>query len=300
MADESEHVQESSDFKHLVSPEWNDEKRGLCKVLMEFNYTNMDKASELSECLVEIRDVTNLVDRDSEYLSEAKPKWIRMGDAETPIDCYIEIFIKEMFVGERSRCCITTKTDDRIEFTMNLKEVKSNGYFYELSPKELYDVASQYKEKGVKMYKKYPEFAQNYFNLSAKLLISFKPFDTFDVRKENGSLKRDINQTIDQKSIQTLHDGLCLNIAACLIKQNRHEDVLHVLKDLTERSDNEKGIYRRAVAHLHLKQYDEAKQQIERLDVKENQEFHALHSRIVSEMKEYNERYANMVKKMFG
>lgn len=300
MADESEHVQESSDFKHLVSPEWNDEKRGLCKVLMEFNYTNMDKASELSECLVEIRDVTNLVDRDSEYLSEAKPKWIRMGDAETPIDCYIEIFIKEMFVGERSRCCITTKTDDRIEFTMKLKEVKSNGYFYELSPKELYDVASQYKEKGVKMYKKYPEFAQNYFNLSAKLLISFKPFDTFDVRKENGSLKRDINQTIDQKSIQTLHDGLCLNIAACLIKQNRHEDVLHVLKDLTERSDNEKGIYRRAVAHLHLKQYDEAKQQIERLDVKENQEFHALHSRIVSEMKEYNERYANMVKKMFG
>lgn len=299
MANESEHVQKLSDFKHLVSPEWTDEKRGLRKILIEFNYTNMDKASELSKCLVEIIDVTNPSDRESEYLSAGAitDKWIQIGDATTPIDCYIDIFIKQMFVGESSRCFITTKRDDRIEFTIKLKEIQSNEYFYELSPKELYEVASKYKENGVKMYKKYPEFAQNYFNLSAKLLISLKPLkDT----SENDLAQRDINQKVDLKLIQSLHDGVYLNIAACLIKQNRYEDVLYVLKDLTDRSNNEKGIYRRALAHLNLKQYDEAKQQIERLNFKENHEFHNLHNRIVSEMRDYNEKYVNMVKKMFG
>lgn len=293
MADESEHVQKPSDFKHLVSPEWVDERRGLRKVLIEFNYTNMDKASELSQCLVEIIDVTNPADRESEYLNDAAEKWIRMGDAVTPIDCYIDIFIKQMFVGELSRCIIITKTDDRIEFTIKLLEIKLNGYFYELTPKELCDVASKYKENGVKMYKKYPEFAQNYFNLSAKLLISLKPFDKLDTEK-------DVKQKIDQKSVQSLHDAVYLNIAACLIKQNRYEEVLHVVKDLTEQSHNEKGIYRRALAHLNLKQYDEAKQQIERLNYKENHEFQSLYNRITSEMKEYNAKYADMVKKMFG
>lgn len=296
MADESQHVQELFDFKHLVPQEWVDDQRGLRKVLIEFNYTNMDKASELSECLLEIIDITNLCDRDSEYLSDPTEKWIRMGEATTPIDCYIEIFIKQMFVGELSRCCITTKREEQIQFTLRLKQINLNGYFYELSPKELFDVASKYKEKGVKMYKKYPEFAQNYFNLSAKLLISLKPFATLNETNESD----DVNQKIGHELIQSLHDGVYLNIAACLIKQSRYEDALHVLRDVTERSNNEKGIYRRALAHLNLKQYDEAKQQIERLNFKENHEFNSLYKRIVNETKEYNDRYAQMVKKMFG
>lgn len=298
MANESQHVQKLFDFKHLVPHEWIDDQRGLRKVLIEFNYINMDKASEMSECLVEIIDVTNLCDRESEYLSEPIEKWIRMGEATTPIDCYIEILIKQMFVGELSRCCITTKRDDQIQFTLKLKQINLNEYFYELSPKELYDVASRYKEKGVKMYKKYPEFAQNYFNLSAKLLISLKPFDKLN--ETNNDDEQDANKKIDQELIQSLHDGVYLNVAACLIKQSRYEDALHVLKDVTERSNNEKGIYRRALAHLNLKQYEEAKQQIERLNFKENHEFNSLYKRIVNDMKEYNESYAQMVKKMFG
>lgn len=296
MANESEHVQKLSDFKHLVAPEWNDEKRGLRKVLIAFNYTNMDKVSDLSECLVDISDVSNLHGRESEYLSDTGERLIRMGDAVTPIDCFVEIFIRQMFVGELSRCCVTTKTDEQIEFTIKLMRIDCPRYFYELSPKELHEIASKYKEQGVKMYKKYPAFAQNYFNLSAKLLISLKPFNTLDSREANESFKHQI----DEQSLQTLHDGICSNIAACLIKQNRYEDALYVLNDLTERTNNEKGIYRRALAHLSLQQYDEARQQIERLNFRENHEFHALHNRIVSETKEYNERYAHMVKKMFG
>ncbi|KAG4068693.1 hypothetical protein HA402_002384 [Bradysia odoriphaga] len=296
MANESEHVQKLSDFQHLVATEWCDESRGLRKVLIAFNYTNMDKVSDLSECLVEISDVANLCGRESEYLSDAKEKLIRMGDAVTPIDCFVEIFIRQMYVGEVSRCYVTTKTDHRIEFTIKLMSIDCPRYFYELSPKELFEIASKYKEQGVKMYKKYPAFAQNYFNLAAKLLISLKPFNTLDDREANESFRHQI----DQQSLQQLHDGIYLNIAAGLIKQNRYEDALYVLIDLTERTDNEKGIYRRALAHLNLKQYDEARQQIERLNFKENHEFHALYNRIASEMKEYNERYANMVKKMFG
>lgn len=296
MANESEHVQKLSDFKHLVAPEWSDEKRGLRKVLIAFNHTNMDKVADLSVCLVEINGVTNLLDRESEYLSDATEKSIRMGDAVTPIDCFVEHFIREMFVGEVSRCYVTTKTDDQIEFTIKLVKIEGPRYFYELSPKELYEIAGKYKEQGVKMYKKYPAFAQNYFNLSAKLLISLKPFNTLDNREANESFKHQI----DQNLLQSLHDGIYLNIAACLLKQNRYEDALYVLHDLTERTNNEKGIYRRALAHLNLKQYDEARQQVERLNVKENQEFHALYNRIATEMKEYNERYASMVKKMFG
>lgn len=291
MANESESVQKLSDFEHLVKSEWIDEERGLRKVLIAFNYSSMDKASELSECLVEFIDVVNLCGRESEYLNEPNEKLIRIGDAATPIDCCVEIFIKQMFVGELSRCCITTKSSDCVEFSIKLKKINSIRYFYELSPIELYHVASKYKETGVKMYKKYPKFAQNYFNLAAKLLISLKPFDT---------LSESFDQEIDHESIQNLHDATYVNIAACLIKQNRYEDVIYVLKDLTERIFNEKAIYRRALAHFHLKQYDEAKQQIERLNVKDNHEFHALYNRIVNEMREYNEMYANMVKKMFG
>lgn len=63
-----------------------------------------------------------------------------------------------------------------------------------------------------------------------------------------------------------------------------------------------RGIYRLALAHYNLKQYDEARQQIERLQhlFKHQPEMQSLYTKIIVGCNAANSNYKNMVKKMFN
>lgn len=210
--------------ENLINHVWEDEKKGLRKELINFNFISIEKASELSKCRVDFENIQNLSHHKSNYLKEEQSDvWIEIGHAITAIDCYVEEFLKEMLINETSKCSIKTKSTGEISFIIRLKEIKFNGYYSEQTPTQMFELARLYKENGVKMFKEFPLFAHNYFNLSAKCLLSFQTQDV-----DYDELLKD--STITKKDFDELLQNVYLNIAACLIKQERFEEIPSILE----------------------------------------------------------------------
>lgn len=290
---ESKNVCEIFDRQHLVEKNWRNDDLGLSKKCISYNYKSMAKASDCSKCFVRISNVECAPPRQSNYLSQQQEWfWIEIGAAECPIDICIEHLLQKMMSGETSKCGIQTKNDERIEFIIELSDVKFGGYLFELSPKDLYAYAKRLKDAGVKMFKQWPRFAHDNFNRAFKCLHTIKPFT-------------EMNEEISTDQLQQLYDKTISNIAACLLIEQRYEDALDVLTEINADNRNcqqmEKILYRRALAHFHLKQFDEAKNELEKMEnFRLTKEFVQLHDNIATEMKKYNDTYASMVKKMFG
>lgn len=279
--------------------EWFKPELGLGKKLINYSFVSIDHPTELSECLVRFGNIQGLDGRESNYLFVEADQVIQVGSGVTAVDFLIDIVVQQMYMGETSRVYIVTKKSTTINFTITLLKINTSRYLYQLSAQEMLQWALAQKNQGVLMFKKWPSMAQRYFNQAAKGLISFKPFD---------ALITDDDATTG-KELQDLHDSVCLNIAACLLKEQRYEDVLHVLRESTERTGSknepdppisEKAAYRRALAHFHLKQLDEAKAQLDRVNYAQNRDLLSLWKQIVQQQTEYNTKYVKMVRKMFG
>ncbi|GAB0097711.1 short-chain dehydrogenase TIC 32, chloroplastic [Sergentomyia squamirostris] len=250
--------------------------------------------SELSRCLINVSSIEDLNNRESDILSprDREEIWIDLGSAKTPLDCYIEIFLREMLTGEKSRCIVSTKSGETVSFTIKLLRIDFRGYLYELPAREMVNLSKKYKENGVAMFKKYPLFAHDYFSRAAKCLLSLGP-----LQKDN---QHPPLEDVAPEELQELLENNYSNIAACLLKESRNEDVINVL-NFTRRDHNvqEKALYRKAQAHFNLKQYEEAKTDLERLNYRDNREALALWNKNQAEWKKYDEKYAKMVQKMF-
>lgn len=299
MDDQQENVREKFDVdKHLVDKVWEDNAKGLRKEVINFHFSSVVKASELAKCLIEISDVHNLNPQKhkTNYLIEeniGNEFEVEIGHAVTPIDCYIEEFLKQMFTNEISKCSITTNSSGVIEFTIQLKKVQVGGYFCQQPADEMFALAKLYKENGVKMFKDYPKFAHNYFSLAAKCLLSFNPFDDLQAALIDSDLKTN--------DFEDLLQNIYLNIAACLIKEQRYDDTLHVLDySIHQTEPSEKAVYRLALAYFHLKQFENAKNTIERINFKNNKDLVQLLAKVYESWKVDHTKYSNMVKKMFA
>lgn len=283
--------------QYPIETEWSDEKKGLRKELISFKFQSVTKPNDLSKCCVAITELNGLKDHHpSQYLRDEHRNtdyWITINNALTPIDCYVELFLKRMLIGETSRCSIKTKSGDYISFVVRLIRVEFGGYYYSKNLQEIIIIAQHYKDNGVKMYKDYPLFAQNYFNQAAKLLISCEPFDTLK--------ERETSADVDPVKIRELLENICSNISQCLIKQERYEEAAYVM-EFADRSDNvpEKAIYRRANALYQLGHLEDAKRTIERINYKEKKECLLLHTNIAEKIKQSDTEYRKMVKNMFA
>lgn len=276
---------------------WEDKSRGLRKEITNFKFITLTKATEISKCCVSISHIYGLQEHhESVHLQNGDQfeYWISLGDAVTPIDCYIDVFLQEMLVGETSNCSLQTKSGESISFQLNIMKINFGGYVFELSTEDIIRLAQKYKDNGVKMFKKYPTFAQAYFNRAAKCLISCLPFNT--LKDQNPE-----DEPLDPAKLERMLENIYMNIAACLIKQNRFDEALHVLR-FTDREKNvpEKALYRRALAHFKYGQLDDAKNTLERFNYKDSKESLALYNDILVKWKVSNQNYSNMVKKMFG
>lgn len=314
MVDQSQNVFETFDDIHLNLPImkindrhsgrpealWLNDELGIRKELLTFNFVSMQRPSIRSKCRVILSNISAATqNHDSLYLNKNPDdppdgdQCIQLNTACTPLDYIIELVLQQMVSGEKSRCFIRCNNEEIIQFDIDLLEVLFTGYLHELSLVQLYDWAEQAKANGVAMYKRYPKFAQRYFNDAAKALISFKPF--------KNECEWETNNGIAFLKVQTMFDSICVNIAACLLKEGRYDETLAVLLEQTDRPDaTEKACYRRALAHFNLKQYEEALLQLQRYDWKQNRDATVLYSDIMQQWSSYKETYANMVKKMFG
>lgn len=277
---------------------WTNDKKGLKKELLSFRYQSVMKANDLSKCLVSISEIKNLSDdHDTKYLRDVNADneyWIIITEALTPIDCYIESFLKRMMTGETSRCSITTKAGVIISFVIHLIRIEFGGYMYEKDLHAVVTLAQRYKENGVKMFKKYPLFAHEYFNKAAKILISCEPFETL-AERESGMAEA------DPVKLRELLENILMNISACLIKQERYDEAAHVV-EFADRPANvsDKAIYRRANALYYLGKLDEARQTIERINYKDNKDCLNLYKNISIKLAQSDQEYRKMVKNMFS
>lgn len=281
---------------YRIETEWCDEAKGLRKELIAFKYQSVTKPNDLSKCGVAITELNGLKDHHgSKYLRDEHRNldfWITINDALSPIDCYVELFLKRMLIGETSRCSIKTKSGDYISFVMRLIRIEFGGYYYSRSLTDIVTLTQHYKDNGVKMYKHYPLFAQHYFNKAAKLLISCEPFETLKER-ESGE--------VNLAELRELLETILSNICQCLIKQERYDEAAHVIK-FADRTENvpEKAIYRRANVLYLLGNLEDAKQTIERINYKDKKECLLLHTNIVEKLKQSNSNYRKMIKNMFA
>lgn len=296
MDDEQENVREKSfDFnEHLIDKVWIDEMRGLRKEVLHFNFISIIKPSELSKCLVDVLDIKNLNNHNSNYLTEHNDFSIDIGHGITAIDCYVEEFLKQMLMNETSKCEIITKSET-ITFTMRLKQIEFGGYYHEQPPYQMFELAKQYKENGVKMFKEYPLFAHNYFNLAAKCLLSFNTQDANyeELLKDSGITKKDFDELLE---------NVYLNIAACLIKQERYEEVLSILDFvLKQQNPSEKAVFRLATAYFHVNKFGDAESLLKKIDFKSKKDLSTLMGKIQDFRKAEKDKSSNMAKKMiFG
>uniref|UniRef100_A0A182P2G3 FKBP_N_2 domain-containing protein n=1 Tax=Anopheles epiroticus TaxID=199890 RepID=A0A182P2G3_9DIPT len=278
----------------LVPPVYEDPSKGLRKERLSFRFTSAEKPSELSRCLVTISDVSNVEAHETSYLidTSTEERWITMGTALTPVDCYVELLLQQMLTNEESKCTISCTKTNSISFTMKLLRIEGQKYFYELTVPETLTLAKQYKENGVKMFPKYPTFAHTYFNLAAKCLLSWSPIDQLDASIEGAT-------TVEE--MKSLLETLQLNIAACLLKQNRYDEVLHVLR-YTDGQENPspKATYRKALAQFKVKRFEEAIATLERIDYANSKECATLYKQIIATRQQEDSKYSLMVKKMFA
>lgn len=272
----------------LVPAVYENRTKGLRKERLSFHYTSLEKPSELCRCQVIIRDVSDVGSHVSNYLNaNTEEQWLTIGTAITPIDCYVELLLQQMLTNEESRCMIKTKTSE-VSFTMKLLRIDDHKYYYQLSFTEMLELVKRYKENGVKMFPKYPLFAHAYFNRAVKCLLSL-------------SVTEEPEATGSKEEVRSLLETLYLNISACLIKQNRYDEVPHVLQYTNAQEiPSTKATYRKALAHYMLKQFPEAIATLQKIDYASSKECVALHKQIIQARQQDDSNYNTMVKKMFG
>lgn len=279
----------------LVPLIWEDKDLGLRKELISFQYKSIIKANELSTCLVTLKDVHLPLGRESFYLKNDHSSQIviKLGHALTPIDWYIEKFLQVMFIGEESKCIIRTNGPDDISFSIHMQRIDFGGYYHEKSLKEMLDLAKVYKENGVKMFKQYPQYAHYYFTKAARCCIAYLPYGDLEERAKE--------ENVNVNELQPLLENIYSNIAACLLKQNRADEIIDLLLFVSQSEQpHEKAVYRLALAYLNKKEFDKARDIIKRSpNYTENKDLMALFLKINQESKEGDKKYANMVKKMF-
>jgi FK506-binding protein-like len=279
----------------IPQPIWIDEAKGLRKEVLNFKYVSTIKATELSKCMVAFSEISNDIQRESNYLRHGEV-FIEMGSALTPIDCYIELFLLKMQLCEESRCSIRVRHGDEVSFVLKLMKVEFGGYYYELTADGMHQLAQMYKENGVKMYKNYPIFAQQYFSKAAKCLLSYSALrDVQDQSEEESPSMDDILE-----KMTALLEVVYLNLSMCLIKQNRFEEVAYLLAFVDKQENpSEKAIYRKALAHYQLKQFEEAKSTLEKVDYVSNKDLYTLWTKLHASWKLEENKYSDMVRKMF-
>lgn len=217
----------------------------------------------------------------------------KMGTAETPVDCYIEIFLSRMLIGEHSRCYIERKTPKKapIQFTIRIKKIQSRRHLHQLTFEELLKGAAEYKERGVRMFKEWPMHAHVYFSRAYKMLTSVPRYKYIGLytKEEDG---------IDGEEVLAMLHTIRYNIAACLLLEERYGDVVNLLQHEDD-GRSEKAMYRKAKALYHLKRYEEALGCYAIVKWQGNPAMSALHKQIRDMMSVEKDEYSKIVKKMF-
>lgn len=159
------------------------------------------KAAERSLCSIQVKDVkctdcSIKIDdeKTTEYLGSPDVQDFAIGDANTAIDRLLERTIVTMDIDEES--FVTLRLSDSkdltkiisetpsVTFSLVLKGLTRKKSIWEWTPEEKYQMALEYKESGVKLFKE-SRFVDAFYKFSkaCKLLVTLEPIKDLELEE---------------------------------------------------------------------------------------------------------------------
>lgn len=251
--------------------------------------------NKTSICIVKINNTIAIPGSlETNYLKNInqKPFKIFIGKALNLIDWMIEKVLLTMADSEYCECIILIDGIN-LSFKLLLVEVVHQTQFiHDMSISDIFTHAVSYKENGVKCFKAYPSVSHEMFSRAAKLLLTYLLTDGLDTTLNAN--------TVEKPEIKLLYETLCSNLAACLLKKDRYNDVIDILNFVGDQDHpTEKNTYRLTLAYLNTKQLEKAKYILDKVNVKESKSLSDLSLQLQSSLKCESKTYASIIRKMF-
>jgi hypothetical protein len=232
---------------------WGDRPRegGKCTVIIDGIVTENIALDEVQHAMLSI------------YLGLKFDGSLIIGDSDTDIDRSLERCIQTMLQMEVSMMTLTfppkslneTSSKARtVTCKVHLKEIHNEPYIYEWNDSKKYELAMYHKIRGVELYRcGRTRDAFLRFSKALKLLITITR-----VEDDTSALQRD-----DVMSLRVL---LCNNIASCHLQYKNYCHAIEMSnKVLFLEPNNVKALFRRAIAYMETQEFDQAKEDLYRV-----------------------------------
>lgn len=231
---------------------WGDRPRegGKCIVIIDDIVTENIALAEIQETAVSV------------YLGLQFNGSLIIGDSDTDVDRSLERCIQTMLCMEVSLVILTFVPESlketslqagTVKFKVQLKEIYNEPYIFQWTDSKKYKISMYHKVRGVELYKcGRTRDAFLRFSKALKLLITVTPLED--------------STTTLQGDIMSLRVLLCNNIASCHLKYKNYSHVIEMCnKVLFVEQNNIKALFRRAVAYMETQEFEEAKEDLNRV-----------------------------------
>ncbi|XP_063231603.1 FK506-binding protein-like [Bacillus rossius redtenbacheri] len=256
-----------------------------------------DKPRECSECKVTISDVNaeeESVFENSVYFRNDFNGILVIGESDTDIDLALERCVTTMFPSERCNARFyPEQMSSGVTCSIRLECVKNEELVCDWDSDKKFQTMVRHKERGVELYKlRRVSDAFRRFSKAFKLLLSIDP------------IPDDESLTVEEpEHVRSMRVVLYNNVASCKLHCQKYQHVVELCdKALAIEPNNIKSLYRRAVALMELKIYDEAQESLSRIlsldphNVTAKQKLKDLKN----QTKDNDAKYVTVVKKMFS
>ncbi|GFG29185.1 hypothetical protein Cfor_05004 [Coptotermes formosanus] len=268
---------------------WGDRPRegGKCVVIIDDIVTENVTLDEIQQAAVSV------------YLGLQFNGSLIIGDSDTDIDRSLERCIQTMLCMEVSLMILTlvpespneTSVQARtVKFKVQLKEICNEPYIFEWTDSKKYEISMYHKVRGVELYKcGRTRDAFLRFSKALKLLVTVTSLED--------------STTALQRDIMSLRILLCNNIASCHLQCKNYAYVIQMCnKVLFLEQNNIKALFRRAVAYMETQEFEEAKEDLNRVQELEPENAAAREKQreLKQQQRKTDAKLAAAMKKMFS
>lgn len=261
------------------SPDGKIKKNVICVGTLQF------KPTEGTRCKLQISDSSIDLDQFSTFT---------VGDVDGDIGRQLEICVTTMFEKEKSSFVVNLD-NHIVNFTLDLMEMKFDGFLYDWDAKKKYDYSNFQNDQGKKHFKEDNIREAGFrFNKGLKIICSI-PIDVQDTPS--------IIDTVPLKDISQLKATLYNNLASCFFRKEQWHLVINFCnKVFLYDKDNVKASYRAAISYLKDRNFEKADEYLKKVLEQEPYNKSALehHKFVKVKLREANVKCDKMAKKMIS
>lgn len=211
----------------------------------------INKPEEKSICHLKISEIKipeHLNVELNSNLLEPGEKILVIGEADSEVDRQIERAVRWMGEGETSLVRINLPCPLAVELKITLANHEEYKPIWDWTPEEKFEVAAQYKERGLKlMQENRVKDAFVRFSKAVSLIITLEPITDLQLPLEL------------ERKIDKLRTSLYNNMALCQLKHENFEHAISLCsKVLARDKNNVRAMYRRGCAFAGVKNIESA------------------------------------------